>query len=201
MELAPLISPPHSTTSRTASHPHTAADMQNNLVFVIMSFSEDMEPVFEGIEAAARTVGFEAKRVKDIVGDYRITSRIIELINTSCMVVVDLTHERPNVYFELGYARGVGKTVITTAREGTQVHFDVKDWTCTFYADSRILERSLKERFLIERDLIFGIGVHRMSSVHYKIAHEFITKSLMVLATAYLRSVPRWALRYASKDH
>jgi nucleoside 2-deoxyribosyltransferase len=123
-----------------------------------MSFTADMEPVFQGIAAAAQAAGFDAKRVKDIVGDYRITSRIIELIRSSCMVVVDLTHERPNVYFELGYARGLGKTVITTAREGTQVHFDVKDWTCTFYSDSRILERSLKERFLIERDIVSNIG-------------------------------------------
>ena len=160
-ELAPLINPTHSTKSRTASQPNTSADMQNNLVFVIMSFSPDMEPVFEGIGAAAQTAGFQAKRVKDIVGDYRITSRIIELITTSCMVVVDLTHERPNVYFELGYARGLGKTVIRTAREGTQIHFDVKDWTCTFYSDFRILERSLKERFSIERDLISGVGARR----------------------------------------
>jgi hypothetical protein len=160
-ELAPLINPTHSTTSRTASQPNTSADMQNNLVFVIMSFSPDMESVFEGIAAAAQTAGFQAKRVKDIVGDYRITSRIIELITTSCVVVVDLTHERPNVYFELGYARGLGKTIVTTAREGTQIHFDVKDWTCTFYSDSRILERSLKERFSIERDLISGIGARR----------------------------------------
>ena len=86
--------------------------MQNDLVFVIMSFSPDMEPVFEGIGAAAQTAGFQAKRVKDIVGDYRITSRIIELITTSCMVVVDLTHERPNVYFELGYARGLERRLL-----------------------------------------------------------------------------------------
>jgi hypothetical protein len=127
-------------------------ETESNLVFVIMAFSEDMDPIFDGIQAAAHSSGFKAQRVKDIVGDYRITSKIIESIEEACMVVVDLTHERPNVYFELGYARGVGKTVITTARQGTQVHFDVKDWTCTFYSDSRILERSLKERFLIERE-------------------------------------------------
>jgi hypothetical protein len=27
--------------------------------------------------------------------------------------VADLSHERPNVYFELGYARELGKTVVT----------------------------------------------------------------------------------------
>ena len=72
------------------------------------------------------------------------------MIQKARLIVADLTHERPNVYFEVGYARGLGKTVITTAREGTNLHFDVKDWTCTFYNDSRVLERHLQERFAFE---------------------------------------------------
>jgi len=123
---------------------------KDNLVFVVMAFTEDMEPVFEGIRDAAKTVGLEAKRVKDVLGDYQITTNLIDMLRASSMVVVDLSYDRPNVYFELGYARGIGKTVITTARSGTQLQFDVKDWTCTFYSDSRLLERSLKERFKIE---------------------------------------------------
>lgn len=115
-----------------------------------MAFVDDMEPVFEGIRDAAKAADLEAKRVKDVVGDYQISNKLIEMIHDSTIIVADLTHERPNVYFELGYARGIGKTVITTARDGTPLHFDVRDWTCTFYSDSRILERRLKERFVVE---------------------------------------------------
>ena len=68
------------------------------------------------------------------------------MILSSRLVVADLTHERPNVYFELGYARGVGKTVITIARRDAVIHFDVKDWTYIPYIDSRTLERDLKDR-------------------------------------------------------
>ena len=69
------------------------------------------------------------------------------MIQGCFLVVADLTYERPNVYFELGYARGIGKTVVTAAREGTALHFDVKDWTCVLYNDSRTLEKHLRERF------------------------------------------------------
>lgn len=120
------------------------------LVFVIMSFAPDMEPVFEGIQAAGNTHGLRVERVKDVPGDYRITDKVFAMIEDCLLVVTDLTHERPNVYFELGYARGVGKTVITTAREGTSVHFDVKDWTCMTYNDSRKLEKQLRGRFEYE---------------------------------------------------
>jgi hypothetical protein len=123
-----------------------APSPDSNLVFVVMSFSPDMEPIFEGIAAAAANVGLEAKRAKDVLGDYRITDKIMEMILSSRFVVVDLTHERPNVYFELGYARASGKTVITIARRETEIHFDVKDWTYIPYIDSRTLEPDLTER-------------------------------------------------------
>jgi hypothetical protein len=122
----------------------------SKLVFVIMAYRDDLEPVFEGIDAAGNSLGLEVKRVKDVPGDYRITSKIIDMIRDAQLVVADLTHERPNVYFELGYARGLGKTVITIAREGTPVHFDVQDWTYLTYIDSRILERDLRKRFEFE---------------------------------------------------
>jgi hypothetical protein len=66
------------------------------------------------------------------------------------MVVADLTHERPNVFFELGYARGVGNTVITIMRSGAKAHFDVQDWTYLEYIDSRPLEHQIRERFEFE---------------------------------------------------
>jgi hypothetical protein len=130
--------------------PSSTSDSQSKLLFVVMSFSDDMEPIFEGIAAAAASVGLEAKRVKDVSGDYRITDKIMEMILSSRLVVVDLSHERPNVYFELGYARASGKTVITIARRDTQIHFDVKDWTYIPYIDSRTLERDLRERLTNE---------------------------------------------------
>lgn len=142
-----LLAADQKLTERDRNHtqPPSMAS-ENKLVFVVMSFSEDMEPIFEGIAAAAASVGLEAKRVKDVSGDYRITDKIMEMILSSRLVIVDLSHERPNVYFELGYARASGKTVITIARRETQIHFDVKDWTYIPYIDSRTLERDLKER-------------------------------------------------------
>ena len=35
-----------------------------------MSFDEEMEPIFDGIKSAAEAAGLEAKRVKDVIGDY-----------------------------------------------------------------------------------------------------------------------------------
>lgn len=122
----------------------------DKLVFVITSFAPDMEPIFLAVAAAAHAVGLRAERVKDVKGDYRITDKVLAMIRQARLIVVDLTHERPNVYFELGYARGLGKTVITILRTGTVAHFDVRDWTYLEYFDSRPLEGDLVERFNFE---------------------------------------------------
>jgi hypothetical protein len=135
-----------STASPKSSTPQTSTAQ----VFVIMAYSRDMDPIFDGIREAGVALGLSVMRTKDLQGDYKITDQIIKMIESARFVVVDLSHERPNVYFELGYARGLGKTVISIAREGTNVHFDVKDWTYIAYIDSRLLEQDLKKRFEFE---------------------------------------------------
>jgi nucleoside 2-deoxyribosyltransferase len=124
--------------------------MDDELVFVAASFAPDMEPIFQAISAAAQVVGLRAERVKDVKGDYRIPDKIFSMIERARLVVADLTHARPNVYFELGYARKCKKTVITILRKGTVAHFDVQDWTRLEYFDSRPLESDLVERFKFE---------------------------------------------------
>lgn len=130
--------------------PTDAKPIDSHLVFVIMSYQEDMEAVFKRVEKAANKNGLVAKRVKDVIGDYRITNQIIDMIERAKIVVADLTHERPNAYFELGYARALGKKVITTVKQGVEVHFDVKDWTYVSYEDASALETELSARLAVE---------------------------------------------------
>jgi hypothetical protein len=124
--------------------------IDSNLLFVIMSYREEMESVFEAITNAAKAQGLTAQRVKDVLGDYRITNRIIDMIERAKIIVADLTYERPNVYFELGYARAIGKTVFTTVRQGAEIHFDVKDWTYIPYQDENKLTSELSIRLETE---------------------------------------------------
>jgi hypothetical protein len=61
------------------------------------------------------------------VGSGFIIREITESIERAEFLVFDLSYERPNVYYELGYAHGVGNEapeILLIAREGTSVHFD-----------------------------------------------------------------------------
>jgi nucleoside 2-deoxyribosyltransferase len=84
--------------------------------------------VLDAIKVAATTCGISAERVDEAESNNRITDRILESIAKAEFVIVDLTNERPNVLFEAGFAHGIGKIPIYVAREGTTIHFDVKDY-------------------------------------------------------------------------
>ena len=51
----------------------------------------------------------------------------------------------PNVYYEVGFARALGKDVIMTARKGTQLPFDVGDVPTIFWEDQTDLRESLEK--------------------------------------------------------
>jgi nucleotide-binding universal stress UspA family protein len=128
---------------------HTSK-IKDNYIFVIISYDPSMDPIFDAIKSAAHRVGMKAERVKDIKRDFSVTEKILEQIESARLVVADLTHERPNVYFELGYARGKEKAVVTLLRKGSKAHVDVRGWNYLEYIDSRPLEEDLVERFKVE---------------------------------------------------
>ncbi len=117
----------------------------NALVFVVISFKEEMDEVYNKIKSIASRFGYNAIRVKDVSGDYRITDKIMSLIDRSHFVIADLSYERPNVYFEVGYARGIGKKVISICNKDSEIHFDVKDWTCLYYNNLNDLGQNLDQ--------------------------------------------------------
>jgi nucleoside 2-deoxyribosyltransferase len=66
-------------------------------------------------------------------------------------VVVDLTNARPNVYYEAGYAQGLGKTPVYLARKGTEIPFDIKDYPVILYPYMRDLKTLLADRLTAVR--------------------------------------------------
>lgn len=117
----------------------------NSLVFVIISFRDDMEKVYKKIYEIGDKYNFQALRVKDVQGNYKITEKVIELIASANFIIADLTHERPNVYYELGYARGIGKKIITLCNKNSEVHYDVQEWKTIMYNDTEDLALNLEQ--------------------------------------------------------
>ncbi len=103
-------------------------------VFVAMPFAEEFQNVYEyGIYPAVRNCNMICERVDETHFTGDVLNRIRGGIETSNLVIADLTEGRPNVYLEVGYAWGRGIPVIFVAKKGEKLHFDVSTHRCIFY--------------------------------------------------------------------
>jgi hypothetical protein len=97
--------------------------------FVAMWFDDTMNDArLSGFEPGIRAAGFRARRIdqKDYLGG--ISDEIMAEIRRSRFVVADYTGQRNGVYFEAGFALGLGLIVIPTCRADDieKLHFDIK---------------------------------------------------------------------------
>jgi hypothetical protein len=115
-------------------------------VFVAMPFSEEFQDIYEfGIYEPIRRCGYICERVDEPLFTGDILQRITERISTAEFVIAELTGARANVYLEVGYAWGKDIPVITLAREGEKLQFDVSTHRCIFYRTIGQLAKELEK--------------------------------------------------------
>ena len=121
--------------------------------FVAMWFHDKMNDAFEtGIKPAIEEAGYKPLRI-DLKPDVnKIDDEIIAEIRRSRFLVADFTHgdegARGGVYFEAGFAEGLGIPVIYTCRKDMmdKLHFDTRqyahiDWETPDELRDRLLHR------------------------------------------------------------
>jgi hypothetical protein len=124
-------------------------DVQKGYGFIAMPMDRDdldLVDVLDAIKEAARRCGIHAERIDEPQSNDRITDRILESIRKAEYVIVDLTKSKPNVFYEAGYAHGIGKTPIYVARHGSTIEFDLKDYPVIFFRNMKELKESLEKR-------------------------------------------------------
>jgi len=135
-------------SAKSDSEPQLSYQIQSGYVFVAMPIADGapFDDVLDSIKEACSRCGLTAERVDEVQSNERITDRILESIQRAQFVVADLTESRPNVFYEAGYAHGIGKVPIYTARSGTKLEFDLKDYPVIFFDSFRDLKDRLEAR-------------------------------------------------------
>ena len=135
------------------------ADLETNLdssqAFVAMWFDESMEKAYEqGIKLGIKDAGYKPLRIdrKDHIN--KIEDEIIAEIRRSRFLVSDFSQgdggARGGVYYEAGFAHGLGLPVIFTCNTECQkeLHFDTSHYNHIFWTTPKELRENLKNRIL-----------------------------------------------------
>ena len=126
-----------------------SCDVIPGYAFIAMPMDPDdhsLIDVLEAVKDAATKCGVNVERIDEVQSNEPITDRILESIQRAEYIIVDLTHSKPNVFFESGYAHGLGKIPIYFAKQGTKIEFDLKDYPVLFYRNLKELKDSLEKR-------------------------------------------------------
>jgi len=86
--------------------------VNKKLVAVMLPFSKEFDGTFETIKKSCSEVGLECLKANDIWENSTFIQDIFELIFVSKIVIGDFTGKNPNVFYEIGIAHTLGKTVI-----------------------------------------------------------------------------------------
>lgn len=117
--------------------------------FVAMSFDSSLSNVYENsIKRAIVDAKFNPIRVDAEEYNDKICDEIIANIRKAKFVISDVTQHKNGVYFEAGFAMGLGKPVIWTCREDdlNNLHFDTRQYNHIVWASEQDLYEKLLRR-------------------------------------------------------
>ena len=128
-------------------------NIESKQAFVAMWFNDEVKEAFDnGIMPVEGDTGFSMIRVDVKEYNDKICDRIIAEINKSRFVIADVTNHRKAVYFEAGYAMGMGLPVIWTCRKDYEPKmkevFDTRQYNHIIWETPEELREKLKNRIL-----------------------------------------------------
>ena len=128
-------------------------EVQKDMCFVAMSFGISESDIFiKAIKPAVDACGYLALRVDNpvyhIEKERTINDSILALAKKANFLVCDYTANKRGVYFEHGYAWGMGKKVIMTVKESEMgdLHFDVSHYPFIVWKDYEDLRIRLQSK-------------------------------------------------------
>jgi hypothetical protein len=115
-----------------------------DLVFVIMPFHADYNPVYDEIQKAAAAAGMRCTRADEEIFQGGIMDNVREMLVKAGVVIADLSGKNLNVYYELGIAHAWSKDVIILTNDIKDVPFDLKHLRLIAYDRNNVNELSTK---------------------------------------------------------
>lgn len=126
---------------------------KSNSVFIAMAFTDnnknEVSPDLRvAIKSACEELGWDAKSVNEEEHNDGIMDKVISQIKKSRFVIAELSYQKTGVYYEAGFAKGIGLDVIHVVSKADfdNCHFDVKHLNLIVWLDLIDLKIKLQNR-------------------------------------------------------
>ena len=130
-------------------NPQVSAHQESNTAFIMMMIDPErpeLEDLYNAYKECFAKFEISAIRADEIEHQETITDKTIEKIKRSEFLLADVSGERPNVYYEIGYAHALGRKVILYRSNETKLHFDIAGYNCPVYENLSSLRKLLMGR-------------------------------------------------------
>jgi nucleoside 2-deoxyribosyltransferase len=133
-------------------------NVQSSRGFIAMWFDNSMDSACLAIEQAIREAGYTPHRIDRKHHNNKIDDEIIADIRRSKFVVADFTGHRGGVYFEAGFAKGLGLEVIWLCRKSDfkELHFDTRQYAHIDWEEQNLPELTVNLKNRIEATIGHG---------------------------------------------
>ena len=132
--------------------------------FVAMWFGDEVDDAYkQGIEKGIQAAGYKPMRIDKKPDVNKIDDEIIAEIRRSRFLVADFTHgkdgARGGVYYEAGFAYGLGLPVIYSCRKDMvdKLHFDTRQYYHIIWGTPEELRDNLAQRI----EALIGAGPNK----------------------------------------
>jgi hypothetical protein len=103
-------------------------------VFVLMPFKAKLEAVYsKHMKRLAHELGLRMMRADEIFSPRPFMAKVWDGICAARVVLADCTEKNPNVFYEIGVAHAVGKTVVLITRSDKDIPSDIKHFDYIHY--------------------------------------------------------------------
>lgn len=103
--------------------------------FIMSPFGGWFDAYYDKVfKPAVEDAGLQPRRADDLYRPSAIVNDIWMFIRQSSVMLADLTDRNPNVFYELGLAHALGKPVVLTTQDITDVPFDLRSLRVLEYA-------------------------------------------------------------------
>lgn len=165
-------------------------EIELGTAFVVMPIRPEFDLPLGIITDVCNTLGIKARRADDIARQDFIMSNILDGIAKSEIVIVDITGNNPNVFYELGVAHSLRTRqaiiIITQDEDVSKSPFDIRHWSILQYDTKNLplfrvnLNKKIRDcrNFVDYDEYIFGLL--KSYAFDGNQIHEFINSSKLI---------------------